>query len=141
MQHVDSTLKALVLLRLCSACHEAEDVPKDPDDGCPYIAALAMEPSEAPVGSEISLSSVVNGGGESFRYAWTATGGRLAHTASARPVFTCTVEGDVEVTLELHTGACRDEFSTSLECTPRPSDMLLAEQPTPERHAALPPAR
>jgi hypothetical protein len=100
---------------------------------CRRIAALVAEPSETNVGRTIGLSATVaqrEGLPSRAEHAWRASGGVLTRASTPNATLACTTEGEIEVTLDVIDGDCRDSFSMQVDCIPAEEEL---EYPTAQR--------
>jgi hypothetical protein len=93
---------------------------------CAKIDGVSATP---PTGNVIAIASATDdpdSGPLPIAYHWTTTSGTLSDPTAQNPTFTCSVPGNVSLTLTVSDGdpACSDSFNLILSC---PSDSALAE--------------
>ncbi len=87
---------------------------------CPNVDALSVEPADTSVGHAITLTasgSDVDQAPSALSFTWTSTGGTLSGADTANATLTCTVAGQITVTLVVSDGDCRDTASQVVNCS------------------------
>lgn len=87
---------------------------------CPVVEGIGAAPQTVIVGSSLSLVSLVHDtdvAPSALSYKWTAASGTFSDSTAKEPTFTCTVAGDVTITLKASDGDCDDTLSATVACT------------------------
>ena len=99
---------------------------------CPAIDDLSAAPAEVLVGKTLALSASAHDSDaapSALSYSWTASSGSLSSATAKNPTLTCTVPGDVTVSVTVSDGdatpGCADTQTTTVACTKSTTTLAL----------------
>jgi hypothetical protein len=86
---------------------------------CPAIDGLGASPAAVSVGNQLTLSATAHDSDampKALTYGWAVSSGTLSDATAREPKLTCTVAGDIVVTLDVTDGDCSDTQTATVTC-------------------------
>lgn len=87
---------------------------------CPVIDGLGASPASVSVGNQLTLSATAHDSDaapKALTYGWAVSSGTLSDATAREPKLTCTVAGDITVTLNVRDGDCTDTQTAVVTCS------------------------